>query len=91
MGITLSYGNPGDDHGAQWMMAHPIDPGDGNQPPAQLTVSNFTKLLDYQIGQVQENGAATYKYFKPYYQYSVTVPNTGDSGVFFNIQGGGNA
>ncbi len=24
IGITMWYGDPGDDHGAQWIMAHPI-------------------------------------------------------------------
>jgi len=86
--ITVWFGDPGDDHGAQWIMAHPISAD--TQPPAQLTVSDFTKELHYSIGQVQENGAPVYRYFDPYYRYSVTVTNTGSSGVFFNVQGGGN-
>jgi len=90
LGLLVWFGDPGDDHGAQWIMAHPIDPGNGTQPPAQLTVSGFTKLLNYQIGQVQENGAPVYRYFEPYYQYAVTVTNTGSAAVFFNVQGGGN-
>ena len=87
-GIIVWFGDPGDDHGAQWIMAHPI--AADTQPPAQLTVSNMTKELHYEIGQVSENGAPTYRFFNPYYRYSVTVTNTGSSGVFFNVQGGGN-
>jgi hypothetical protein len=87
-GITIWFGHPGDDHGAQWIMAHPIS-GD-TQPDAQLTVSNLTKELHYQLGSVEENGAPVYRFQDPYYRYSVTVSNTGNSGVFFNMQGGGN-
>jgi hypothetical protein len=57
----------GDDHGAQWTMAHPI------LVDTRLTVSNFTKELHYQLGQVQENGAPVYRYFDPYYRYSVAT------------------
>jgi len=87
-GLVVWFGNPGDDRGAQWIMAHPISAD--TQPPARLTVSQFTKELDYELGQVQENGDPVYRFFQPYYRYSVTVTNTGDSGVFFNVQGGGN-
>jgi len=31
-----------------------------------------------------------YRYFDPFYRYQCTVTNTGNSGVFFNVQGGGN-
>jgi len=87
-GIIVWFGNPGDDHGAQWIMAHPIS--SPSQPPAQLTVSNFTKILDYSIGSVTENGDPVFSYEDPFYRYSVTVTNTGSSGVFFSVQGGGN-
>ncbi|HEX3945773.1 MAG TPA: hypothetical protein VHW69_16980 [Rhizomicrobium sp.] len=89
MGITVWFGDPGDDHGAQWIMAHPI--AADTQPPAQLTVTNFTKELHYELGSVTQNGAATYHYYDPYYRYSVTVTNTGSSAVFFSVQGGGNS
>lgn len=36
--IVVWFGNPGDDHGAQWIMAHPLD----EKVPASLTVSDFT-------------------------------------------------
>ena len=88
IGITVWFGDPGDDQGAQWIMAHPI--AAATQPPSQLTVSDFTKTLDYQQGEVQQNGNPVYRFFDPYYRYSVTVTNSGDSGVFFNVQGGGN-
>jgi hypothetical protein len=80
--ITIWYGNPGDDMGAQWIMAHPIT--DPTQPPATLQVDNFCKILDYQIGNTQG------VYSDPFYQYSVMVTNVGQSGVNFNVQGGGN-
>jgi hypothetical protein len=88
IGITMWYGDPGDDHGAQWIMAHPIS--NPRQPPATLQVSGFTKDLDYSVGEIQENGDPVYTYFDPYYRYGVTVTNVSDVGVFFNIQGGGN-
>jgi len=82
MGILMWNGNPGNDLGAQWIMAHPIS--DPTQPPATLQVDNFCKILDYSIGNTQG------VYSDPFYQYSVTVTNVGQSGVYFNIQGGGN-
>src|SRR5436853_178808 len=84
--IFVWFGDPGDDQGAQWIMAHPITTP--TQPQAQLTVSDFTKLLAYQLVSSTEGGEA--RYSNPYYRYSVTVTNTGTSGVFFNVQGGGN-
>lgn len=84
--INVWFGSPGDDEGAQWIMAHPISAA--SQPPAQLTVSGFTKELQYQIGSSNEDGGASYS--EPYYIYSVTVTNTGGVGVYFSVQGGGN-
>ena len=86
MGIVVWFGDPGNDNGAQWIMAHPISAS--TQPPAQLTVSDFTKILDYQIGSVTENGDQNWE--DPFYRYQVTVTNTGSTAVFFNVQGGGN-
>lgn len=82
------YGDPGDDHGAQWIMAHPI--ANETQPPATLQVSDFRKILDYSVGSVSQNGGAEYRFYNPYYRYGVRVSNVGDYGVFFSLQGGGN-
>jgi hypothetical protein len=86
--IIMWYGNPGTDNGAQWIMAHPI----AGQPPTQLQVSNFRKILDYSLGIITQNGSAQYSYDpnSAYYRYRATVTNLGSQGVFFNIQGGGN-
>jgi hypothetical protein len=85
--ITMWYGDPGDDHGAQWIMAHPIDEGF----PAELVVSDHSKILDYEIGCIQENGPPQACPGQgPYYRYGVTVTNWGSNDVHFNVQGGGN-
>lgn len=88
MGILVWFGDPGDDRGAQWIMAHPIR----GEPPTELQVSNFSKILDYSIGVVSTNGEPEYSYEPSsfYYQYAVTVTNLGSRGVRFNVQGGGN-
>jgi hypothetical protein len=89
MRLVVWFGNPGDDHGAQWIMAHPIGNG---QPPAELVVSDASKILDYEIGQMTENGAPVYSYVADsrYYKYGVTVTNWGASACAFSVQGGGN-
>ena|SRR5579863_9595193 len=89
--VIVWFGNPGDDRGAQWIMAHPIK--GPNNPPTTLQVSNFRKILDYSIGSVTENGSAQYSWDpdSSYYQYAATVTNLGDQGSFFNVQGGGNS
>jgi hypothetical protein len=89
LGIVVWFGDPGDDRGAQWIMAHPIQ----GEPPTSLRVTDFTKSLDYSIGTVTENGDPVYGYDpnSAYYRYGVTVTNLGNSGVHFNVQGGGNS
>lgn len=89
MRIWVKFGDPGEDHGAQWIMAHPLANG---QPPAELVVSDQSKVLGYSIGTVTENGSPQYSYdpSSAYYQYQVTVTNWGSSGTHFNVQGGGN-
>jgi|SRR5436190_10767689 hypothetical protein len=84
--ITMWYGNPGDDHGAQWIMAHPLK----GQPPTALQVSNFRKILGYEIAWVNSEGDSGFDKESAYYRYAVTVTNLGNQGVFFNVQGGGN-
>ena len=89
MGIDVWFGDPGDDQGAQWIMAHPLE----SQPPtpASLTVSDFTKSRGYTIGIITENGPPEISYGgDTYIRYSVTVRNTGQYPVSFNVQGGGN-
>ncbi|WP_322750968.1 MULTISPECIES: hypothetical protein [unclassified Frankia] len=85
--LNMWYGNQGDDHGAQWIMAHPLS----GEAPTELIVSDHSKILDYAIGCVEENGSPrACPGQDPYYRYGVTVTNRGTSGVRFNIQGGGN-
>lgn len=88
MGILVWFGDPGNDQGAQWIMAHPIQ----GEPPTELRVSNFAKILDYEIGWVRVNGPPEYGYEPSsfYYRYAVEVTNLGSQGVRFNVQGGGN-
>ena len=79
--VTL---NGGEDFGAQWIMAHPLE-----GIPGELEISNFAKERDYEIvseadGQiVSGSGQTTIRYW-------VTVTNTGGTPVNFNMQGGGN-
>jgi hypothetical protein len=89
MRIWVRRGDPGDDRGAQWIMAHPIRNG---QPPTELVVSDHSKVLDYEIGTVTINGPPEYGYDpnSSYYLYQVTVTNWGSSATLFNVQGGGN-
>jgi hypothetical protein len=86
--IIKWHGNPGDDQGAQWIMAHPL-PGEA---PCELVVSDFSKILAYSSVGAVRNGAPAYDLFpeNAYYRYGVTVTNRGQYGVRFNIQGGGN-
>jgi len=82
--ITMWYGNPGDDHGAQWIMAHPL-PG---EYPCELVVSDFSKSLDYGLVGAGSGGSFDYSQASPYYRYAVTVTNWGPHGDRFNLQGG---
>src|SRR5262245_8116401 len=77
--INVWFGNPGDDQGAQWIMAHPIH----GEPPCELVVSDFSKILDYSIGVLIINGGPEYSYDPNsfYYRYGVTVTNWGTQGV----------
>jgi hypothetical protein len=88
MRITMWHGNPGDDQGAQWIMAHPL-PGEA---PCELVISEASKILNYSSVGAVRNGAPAYDLFpqNAYYRYGVTVTNWGSQGVRFNIQGGGN-
>ncbi|MGF6981377.1 hypothetical protein QFZ99_000853 [Paraburkholderia atlantica] len=86
MDVTMWYGDPGDDQGAQWIMAHPL-PG---QPPTELQVSNMRKIINYQVQWVDSEGGSGFDPNTIYYRYKVTVTNLGQQAVFFNIQGGGN-
>jgi hypothetical protein len=86
--ITIWYGDPGEDHGAQWIMAHPIDEG----WDAELALSDHSKILLHAVGCIEVNGTATAcPGADPYYRYAVTVTNWSTTGTHFNVQGGGNA
>lgn len=85
--IHVWYGALGNDHGAQWIMAHPL-PG---SPPAELALSDFSKILDYEFGCIAVNGEPRpCASENPFWRYGVTVTNWGRSPVSFNVQGGGN-
>jgi hypothetical protein len=87
--IWVLFGDPGDDHGAQWIMAHPLE--EQVPVPASLTVSEFTKERGYTLGIITVNGPPQYSYGgDTYIRYWVTVTNTGSYPVHFNVQGGGN-
>ena len=88
IGLVVWFGDPGDDLGAQWIMANPIR----GEAPTELVVSDHSKILAYSIGTVTINGPPVYGYDpnSSYYQYGVVVTNRGASGVLFNVQGGGN-
>lgn len=87
MRIIMWYGDPGDDQGAQWIMAHPL----AGEAPTELVVSDHSKILDYATGCIQQNGSTqACPGEDPFYRYGVVVTNRGSSGVRFNIQGGGN-
>jgi len=79
--IIMWYGNPGDDHGAQWIMAHPLK----GQPSTSLQVSNFRKILLYQDEWVNSEGDYGYETDSAYYRYGATVTNLGAEGVFSSI------
>src|SRR5215831_9258388 len=86
VGVIVWFGNPGDDKGAQWIMAHPIQ----GQPFTTLKVSDFRKILSYSDVSLNSEGDWDYDPDSAYYRYGVTVTNMGSEGVFFNLQGGGN-
>ncbi|NJC70290.1 hypothetical protein HC031_11295 [Planosporangium thailandense] len=85
--LEVWFGDPGEDHGAQWIMAHPL----AGEAPTKLVVSNHYKSLDYSVGCVEQNGPPIPCPGQgPYYRYGVTITNAGLSAVHFNLQGGGN-
>ncbi|WP_157160180.1 hypothetical protein [Cupriavidus sp. BIS7] len=75
----ITYGF-GEDHGAQWIMAHPeinklSYPQAGH---ASFVVNDFTKTCDWSPDTGQF-----------YYNYWVTIRNDGID-TYFSLQGGGN-
>jgi hypothetical protein len=83
----------GDDQGAIWIMADPVDLNEGVPAnfPASLSVSGFTKIRDlWSSYDPETNEPTTIDATKTVVQYAVTVTNTGSEAVFFTVQGGGN-
>lgn len=78
IGVSIHYGDPGQDHGAQWIMANPI-----GRSPGALEVSGFVKrrqLLERETTSVT-------------YEATVTCIDDGGSGYgfsLFDLSGGGN-
>jgi len=94
--IWYGSGGPGqemgDDHGAQWIMADPVDVNE-NAPvnaPGVLTVSEFTKVRDFWSGYDPERNEYILDFTRTVVRYEVTVTNNGGNDVFFTVQGGGN-
>ena len=99
MGITMWHGGGGrgqqggDDHGAQWIMADPVDIN-VNVPdsfPSTLQVNDFTKIRDLWVDVDPASGLITFDLGRTVVSYGVTVTNPGPSAIFFTIQGGGNS
>jgi hypothetical protein len=65
----------GHDHGAQWIMAHPIGIN-----PAELLVKDHTKQNKPRRGRPGEEAIVV---------YLVTVVNLGNEDAHFSLQGGG--
>ena len=84
--IGVWFGDPGEDRGALWIMAHPLR----GEPPTSLVLSNFSKDLDYTIAGARSDGTFIYPPESAYYRYGVIVRNAGFNGVRFNVEGGGN-
>lgn len=78
VGVSIFYGNPGQDRGAQWIMANPI-----GRSPGALEVSGFVKRRQFLGGR---DTAVTY-------EATVTCIDDGGSGyglTLFDLSGGGN-
>jgi hypothetical protein len=74
----------GDDHGAQWIMAHPLE-----GMPATLQVSDFAKQRNYEIEQ-EAGGVLVSGIGDTGIRYWATVRHVGGGATRFNLQGGGN-
>lgn len=91
------FSQPGEDRGAQWMMADPVAPKRGEkQFVVQLQVSDFSKTRNYLVGPqtteiVGSNGQVVGTINGiPDIIYSARVTNVGQNPAFFTIHGGGN-
>jgi hypothetical protein len=74
----------GKDHGAQWIMADPVDEGF----PVTLQVNNFCKMLRFKYATSETD---VEPFSGPYINYRVTVTNVGFvDACHFTVQGGGN-
>jgi hypothetical protein len=84
--IRFHWGS-GDDHGPQWVMAHPF-PG---EPEAWLATERVAKKLICEVGEVIQNGPSVFRCAETgsRYEYQVWITNDGSEGCHFAIQGGG--
>jgi hypothetical protein len=78
MWFSTSVLDLGQDQGAIWIMADPVNEG----RTVILQVNDFQKILGMEI--------ADDKIETPFIQYAVTVTNVGPVDCHFTIQGGGN-
>lgn len=93
MRIWMWYGGApgqefGDDKGAQWIMADPVDVPATLTLPAALEVSEFTKARTYFFGFVDDE--IVLDLGRTVVRYEVTVRNLSSWAVRFTVQGGGN-
>jgi hypothetical protein len=83
--VWLWFSWNGEDKGPQWAIPHPL-PG---QPPARLSVSEFSKIIEYEIaGRILHTGERVYRPEHARYAYYLLVTNHSDDTVTFSLQGG---
>lgn len=91
------FTQPGEDRGAQWIMADPVAPKKGEkQFVVQLQVSNFSKTRNYLDGpntiEILGSDGEVIGTINGITDiiYSAMVTNVGQNPAFFTLQGGGN-
>lgn len=82
--VGVFWSAPGD-KGPQYIMAH----AKKGEPPTELEVREYSKVLDYSIAWTRSDGTYGWDYDSIYYEYCVTVRNLGSFAVLFSLQGGG--
>jgi hypothetical protein len=81
--MRVSFGD-GNDYGAHWIMADPVDDLQLNPNGGELTVSDFTKVRLRNFPVFGAEGSDTTVW------YEATVANNAGYAQWFRLQGGGN-